>query len=68
MQKLESYGIECAEDAHEDENIDEETLKIMGLEYVCEQVQIGDITFDDLERILERTITEEERKIMEWRF
>ena len=68
VKKLEAYGIESAEDAHDGENIGVEQLESIGRDFVLEQIQIGDITFDDLEIILDRQIKEEERKIWIWRF
>ena len=68
VQKLEAYGIECAEYAHEGIEIDNDDIEYIGREFVLDQIQIGELTFDDLEKIFQRKISEEERHNMEWRF
>ena len=68
MRKLEECAIESVRDVNEGEPQCEWFTEDEGREHLIEMMQDGDLDYDDLERIIERRITEQERKNLEWRF
>ena len=68
VMKLEEYALECVRDVSEGIPESEKFTDDDGRDHVIEMIQCGDLNFDDLERIIERPITEEERKKLEWMF
>lgn len=65
---LEAYALESLQDVNEGILENERFTEDDAREHVLDMIQFGDLTFDDLEMIFERQITEEERKSIEWRF